>query len=111
MSVTDEGIRAQAAEYLHQVAHHDDTNYGNVFVIDGARIDGDTALDMAELALRTGKPIATAPAVTVAQALELARRIAALEDRLSPAEMAATVVKQAVKQQRAKAGSGEAAQA
>lgn len=83
MSVTEEtpSLREQAREYLHKVAYHDDTNYGNVFVIDGARIDGETALDMAELALLTQKPIAASyPGVSVAQVLELAHRLAALEE-------------------------------
>lgn len=116
MPVTEQSIREQAREYLHKVAHHDDTNYGNVFVIDGTRIEGETALDMAELALLTQKPIAVAPVVTVAQALELARRLYAVEQRLTALEAggnAAAVVKQAVKSARtaAKGGRGEDPQA
>lgn len=98
-------IREQAREYLHKVAHHDDTNYGNVYVIEGARIDGETALDMAELALLTQKPIATAPAVTVAQALDLARRLQVLETMLVRDALAAAEPKQ--KRTAAKGGSGE----
>ena len=82
MSLKEQSIREQAREYLHKVAHHDDNNYGNVFVIEGARIDGETALDMAELALLTQKPIAVQPVVTVAQALDLARRLRVLETML-----------------------------
>lgn len=113
MSVNEQAsIREQAREYLHKVAHHDDTRYANVYVIEGQRIDGETALDMAELALRTQKPIAVAPVVTVAQALELARRQQSLEQRLTALEAggnASAVVKQAVKQSRpaAKGGGSE----
>lgn len=100
----EQPIREQAREYLHKVAHHDDNNYGNVFVIEGARIDGETALDMAELALLTQKPIGTVPAVTVAQALDLARRVHAIEQQLSPPENA---VKAAPKRTTSKGGGGE----
>jgi hypothetical protein len=110
--VTQAEIREQAKEYLHRVAAHDDNRYANVYVIEGQRIDGETALDMAELALRTQKPIAVTPSVTVAQALELARRVAAIEDRLTAVEAggnADAVVRETVRRQRTavKGGGGE----